>query len=115
MKLLIAIAILVISLNQAKAQLLPKCIMQKIAVGYDNSKIRIVTYKADTCYILEPIPDASQMTRHGIFMYNRNRMPDQKHPGLYNKECRPLFVENRNLRITSLEYNCKDIKVPIKK
>lgn len=110
MKFLLVIVISIAGLQQTRAQLLPACIMQEIAVGYDNSKIRIVLYKMDTCYIIESIPDPSKATRHEILLYNRNRQPDQVHPRLYTKACRHLLIPNKNLQFTLLEYNCKDVK-----
>ena len=101
--------------NRLQTQLLANCLIKKIDVGYDDYTTRVAVSKNDTSYITEPILDLTKITRHGIFLYHKNRLPDQIHNGLINKYCRHLGVQNQYLKSTSLLYNCRDIKQQIAK
>ncbi len=101
--------------NQAKAQL-PKCLIQKISVEYDYSQIRVALYKNDTCYVLDRRTwDPSKISRHEIFLINsKRRMPEYVQPEVYNKECKSLFLKNKDLVYTSKIYSWEELKPLIK-
>ena len=116
MKSIIITIFIVVIANQGKAQL-PKCLIQKISVGYDYSQILVALYKNDTCYVIKNITwDPAKTTRHQIMMMNMEwEEPGYVQPEVYNKECKPLkLIRNKDLLYTSKIYSWEELKHLIK-
>lgn len=112
MKSIIITAVLFAITYKGNAQL-PKCLIQKISVGYDWSQILVALYKNDTCYVIKNITwDAAKTTRHQIMMMNIEwEKPEYVQPDVYNKECKPLkFLRNKDLLYTSKKYGWEELK-----
>lgn len=116
MKSIIITAVLFAITNKGNAQL-PQCLVQKVAVGYDYSQIRVALYKNDTCYVIKNITwDPAKTTRHQIMMMNmETEEPEYVQPEVYNKECKPLeFIRNKDLMYTSKIYRWQELDTLIK-
>ncbi len=111
MKSLIITAVFFAMANQGKAQL-PQCLIERIAVGYDYSQIRVALFKKDTCYVIDRRTwDPSKITKHGIQMINwERRKPEYVQPEVYDKKCKPVkFLKNKDLIYTSKIYSWTEI------
>jgi hypothetical protein len=112
MKSIIITAVLFAITNKGNAQL-PKCIIQKISVGYDYSQILVALYENDTCYVLKNIKwDPATTTKHQVMMMNIEwRKPEYVQPEVYNKDCKPLkLIRNKDLLYTSKIYRWEELK-----
>ncbi len=112
MKSIIITAVLFAITNKGNAQL-PKCIIQKISVGYDYSQILVALYKNDTCYVIDRRTwDPRKISRHEILMITSERKkPEYVQREVYNKECVPLeLIRNKDLLYTSKIYEWKELK-----
>lgn len=101
-----------IATNQIKAQL-PQCLIQKFSVEDDYSEIRVALYKNDTCYVIKRRTvidrrDPGKISRYEIFLTKPVKLE------VYNKECKSLFPEKKDLLYTSKIYTREEVKQLIK-
>ncbi len=111
----------VVADNQIKAQL-SQCLIQKISIGDVYSEISVALIKNDTCYVIKRSAvadsrrsDPAIMTRHDIQMINyKKSKPKPPKLEIYDKECKPLFPEKKDLLYTSKIYTREEVKHLIK-
>jgi len=112
MKSIIITAVLFAITNKGNAQF-PKCIIQEISVGYDNSQILVALYENDTCYVIKNIKwDPATTTKQQVRMMNiKWDEPEYVQREVYNKECKPLkFLRNKDLLYTSKIFTWEELK-----
>ncbi|MEJ7826599.1 MAG: hypothetical protein WKF91_00325 [Segetibacter sp.] len=112
----------VIADNQIKADL-SQCLIQKISTGDVYSEIRVALVKNDTCYVIKLIKhrtvtdyrrkDQGKMSRYEIQLINLN-MPQPAKLEIYDKECKPIFPEKKDLLYTSKIYTREEVKHLVK-
>ena len=112
----------VVADNQIKAQL-SQCLIQKISTEDVYSEIRVALVKNDTCYVIKIIKrrtvtdyrrkDQGKMSRYEIQLINSN-MPQPAKLEIYDKECKRIFPEKKDLLYTSKIYTREEVKHLIK-